>query len=202
MSSLREASPLYPGHRLSCGPAYTATMKRRTVLLSSLLGAATVTLAGGSLLWLERDPARARAQVLRAIAPVLLDGATMLPAAPRESGPEAVLPTAALDATLTALEAAVVHLPRLTRIDLDRLFVLLASAPGRRWLAGVDAPWDRASSESIAAFLEAWRSHSSPLLRGAYGALHDLVLASWYAQPAHWAAIGYPGPNLPGPRTS
>jgi hypothetical protein len=31
-------------------------------------------------------------------------------------------------------------------------------------------------------------------LRSAYQALHDLVLGAWYANPANWDAIGYPGP--------
>lgn len=186
-------------------------MKRRTLLISGLIGAATVTLAGGGLLRLTRDPARARGQILRAIAPVLLEGAwtppatgsiAALPPAAANDAPRAQLPATALDATLAAVDDAIAQLAPLTRTDLDRLFILLATAPGRRWLAGVSAPWDSASSEAIAAFLRAWRSHRSHALRGAYSALHDLVLASWYAQPAHWTAIGYPGPNASGPKTT
>lgn len=37
------------------------------------------------------------------------------------------------------------------------------------------------------------------LLKSGYAALHDLILGTWYAQPESWAAIGYPGPPLPGP---
>jgi hypothetical protein len=32
------------------------------------------------------------------------------------------------------------------------------------------------------------------LLQQGYQALHDLVLAAWYARPDSWPAIGYPGP--------
>jgi hypothetical protein len=46
----------------------------------------------------------------------------------------------------------------------------------------------------VAEFLQGWRTHRFGMLRGAYAALHDLVLGAWYAQPDAWAAIGYPGP--------
>ena len=42
--------------------------------------------------------------------------------------------------------------------------------------------------------MQDWRLHRFALLRTAYGALHDLSLGAWYAQPASWNAIGYPGP--------
>ena len=79
--------------------------------------------------------------------------------------------------------------------ELAQLFALLASTPGRRLLAGVPVPWEDASVTQVNAFLQSWRTHRSALMRSGYGALHDLVLGSWYAEPAHWAAIGYPGPR-------
>jgi hypothetical protein len=32
------------------------------------------------------------------------------------------------------------------------------------------------------------------LLRSAYDALHQIVLAAWYGNPRSWPAIGYGGP--------
>jgi hypothetical protein len=58
----------------------------------------------------------------------------------------------------------------------------------------VSHDWAQATADEVAAFLQDWRTHRLGLLRTAYGALHDLVLGSWYSDPANWAAIGYPGP--------
>jgi hypothetical protein len=93
----------------------------------------------------------------------------------------------ALEHTLAAIDG----LPATTRRELDQLFGLLASHPGR-WLAGLD--WERATSEQVAAFLQRWRTSSFDLFVVGYQAMHDLVLGAWYADPSSWAAIGYPGP--------
>ena len=55
-------------------------------------------------------------------------------------------------------------------------------------------PSSASRPEQVSAFLQDWRLHRLGLLRTAYHALHDLVLGAWYAQPASWEAIGYPGP--------
>ena len=44
------------------------------------------------------------------------------------------------------------------------------------------------------AFLRAWQSSGWALKRTAYDALHQLVIAAWYANPRSWPTIGYPGP--------
>ena len=46
----------------------------------------------------------------------------------------------------------------------------------------------------IEKFLRNWQESGADLLKSGYQALHDLVLGAWYADPASWAAIGYPGP--------
>ena len=56
--------------------------------------------------------------------------------------------------------------------------------------------WADATPAQVAAFLQDWRVSRVGLLRSAYGAMHDLVLGAWYADPSSWAAIGYPGPML------
>ncbi|QNA88578.1 hypothetical protein G4G28_08890 [Massilia sp. Dwa41.01b] len=78
--------------------------------------------------------------------------------------------------------------------EVQDLFGLLALAPARRLLTGVSGGWANAGEAEVTAFLRDWRMHRFALLRTAYGALHDLALGAWYAQPAHWEAIGYPGP--------
>lgn len=167
-------------------------MRRRTLLKAGVAGGAALLLVR----WLQAPtappqappsepaidaPARA---ILTSIIPVLLDGA--LPVG-------AELPAARAE-TLAAVEQAIAGLPPAIRAELGELFSLLDFAPTRCLVAGVWSPWSEASTESIAAFLDRWRDSRFALLRSAYGALHQLVLAAWYAQPRAWSATGYAGP--------
>jgi hypothetical protein len=119
-------------------------------------------------------------EVLAAIAPAILAGTAA-------AGP-------AIAAAIGSVDRAVAGLPPHLQQEVGQLLALLASWPGRRWLAGVAAPWRAASVAEVAAFLERWRFSRWALLQQGYHALHDLVLAAWYARPDSWAAIGYPGP--------
>jgi len=162
-------------------------MQRRTFLRLSLLGVAVLGAGAVALRLTGRtSPAAARADartVLQAVIPAFLAGVLPLePEANREAREQA------LARTLTAIDG----LPATTRADLDQLFGLLASHPGR-WLAGVE--WENAEPERISAFLQRWRTSSFDLFVVGYEAMHDLVLGSWYADPSSWDAIGYPGPT-------
>jgi hypothetical protein len=119
-------------------------------------------------------------EVLAAIAPAILAGTTA-------SG-------ASLAAAVGSVDRAVAGLPPHLQDEVRQLLALLGSWPGRRWIAGVSAPWRDASREEVTAFLERWRFSRWALLQQGYHALHDLVLAAWYARPDSWGAIGYPGP--------
>jgi hypothetical protein len=166
-------------------------ISRRTFLKAGVAGGAALLLAR----WLYTSPgvspqlphpaldAPART-IMDAIIPALLDGA--LP-------PGADLRTARAE-TLVAVEQAIAGLPPATREELAELFSLLAFAPTRCLVAGVWSPWSEASTDVIAGFLARWRDSRFALLRSAYGALHQLVLAAWYAQGRAWPAIGYAGP--------
>jgi hypothetical protein len=78
--------------------------------------------------------------------------------------------------------------------EVAQLFALLGFPVTRRLLAGVGSPWLEASDGSVQHFLERWRGSRFALLRSAYAALHELIMAAWYGNPAAWARIGYPGP--------
>lgn len=162
-------------------------MKRRTFLGLSALG--LVAAAGGGLLAMrlgKHDASQADANarsVLHGAIPALLAGVLPLETKQQQAAREA-----ALERTMTAIAG----LPPATRAELDQLFWLLASRPGR-WLAGVD--WESATPESVATFLSRWRASSIDLFVVGYQALHDLVLGSWYADPSAWDAISYPGPT-------
>jgi hypothetical protein len=164
---------------------------RRSFLKAGLLGAALLAAGGGIYRFTHPPAPQAFAldggvrAALDAIVPALLDGA--LPAEPQAR-------VQAVRATTERVHQTILGLPPTTQKEVQDLFGLLALAPARRLLAGVSHDWSEAGVDEITAFLQNWRTHRLTLLRSAYQALHDLVLGSWYSDPAHWAAIGYPGP--------
>jgi hypothetical protein len=101
---------------------------------------------------------------------------------------------ASTDLVIDGVDRAVAGLPPHLQSEVQQLLALLASWPGRRFVAGVRSPWREASQAEIAAFLERWRFSRWALAQQGYHALHELVLAAWYARPESWPAIGYPGP--------
>jgi hypothetical protein len=123
-------------------------------------------------------------EALAAIAAVMLAGAL-----PDGGGRQQ-----ALAAVVDGVAVAVSGLPPHLQEELGQLFTLLTFAPTRWLLAGVSSPWPRASAEDIAEFLESWRGSWSSLLQSGYHALHELIMAAWYARPDSWPALGYPGP--------
>ena len=175
-------------------PAVMTT--RRTFLVAGLTGGATLAVA----YWLrgtrERSPVLganatlealdpAAPAIIAAIVPVMLSGA--LPAEPAARA-------AAVTDTVASVARAVSGLAPAAQQELAQLFSLLSLPPTRIALAGVKTPWADASPEAIAAFLDRWRTSGWTLLRSAYDALHQLVLAAWYGNPRTWPSIGYPGP--------
>ena len=123
--------------------------------------------------------------VLASVAPVMLAGA--LPADPAER-------ERAVVEVIRGVDRAVSGLPPSVQEEVAQLFALLGFPLTRRLLAGVGSPWLEASPEAVQRFLERWRASPFALLRSAYAALHELIMAAWYGNPAAWPAIGYPGP--------
>lgn len=125
------------------------------------------------------------ATVMTAVVPVMLGDA--LP-------PAGEARNAALRETLAALDGAIAGLAPRARKELADLFALLVLPPARWSLAHTTAPWSEATAEDVGAFLARLRDSRIGLLRAAYDALHQLVMAAWYGNPRAWQAIGYPGP--------
>jgi hypothetical protein len=165
-------------------------MLRRTFLKTGVGGAILLAVAARLPAGSARAEGAARAlgasdrAVLAAIVPVMLAGA--LPAEPKAD-------RKAVASVVDGVSQTIAAMPPATRAELGELFMLLDLAPARRLLAGISAPWPEASAEEIAAFLQKWRSSRFALLQSGYQALHDLIIAAWYAQPESWPAIGYPG---------
>jgi hypothetical protein len=168
-------------------------LTRRTLLKAGIAGGAALFLAR----WMYTQTsapllpdarfvvldARAR-EIVTAIVPVLLEGA--LPASPMAATVRAEI--------VVNVDQAIAGLPPAARREIEQLFAMLAFAPSRSIVAGVWSSWPEASPASIAAFLVRWRDSRFALLRSAYGALHQLIVAAWYGSPNAWPAIGYPGP--------
>lgn len=166
-------------------------MRRRTLLQLGLGSAALLAVAGGGLALMRpglvegRLSAPARS-VFRAIAIGVLDGS--LPAA----GPAR---DAALDAHLRRLDDTLAGFAPATQAELSQLLALLATAPGRLSLAGLDTDWLQAKPAEVQQALQSMRTSRLALRQQAYHALRDLTNAAYYADPQVWSLMGYPGPR-------
>lgn len=133
----------------------------------------------------------AQAQTMLAkLADAILDG--MLPADPAARQAEIVRVVATAEASLQALP------PHIQKETQD-LLVMLGVAPTRALLIGQWSGWAGASREQVGQTLQGLRTSSVGLRRAVYMGLRDLVASCYYASPATWAQIGYPGPMLRGP---
>ena len=171
-------------------------LSRRTFILAGVAGGAALAAAhwlrsgnDGPPVAPELAPLagldRGAPAIVAAVVPVLLIGA--LPIDP-------VSHTESVNATVANVALAVSGLPPAAQRELGQLFALLDMAPARIALTGVTTEWAHASESDVAAFLDRWRASRFTLLRSAYDALHQLVFAAWYGNPASWPAIGYGGP--------
>ena len=124
---------------------------------------------------------RESADVIAAMMPVLLAGA--LPAE-----------QPARSEVLRNVDKEIAGLPLAVQKELQELFTLLTATPLRWWYFGIGHNWSDATFEEINTLLESWRHSRFSLLRAAYRALHELVIAAWYANPLSWAQVGYRGP--------
>jgi hypothetical protein len=167
-------------------------VNRRQFVKAGAVGAALLAAGGAWVVWRDvRDtavasPARDRlALVIGAVAPVLLAGALPDDAPQRADGIQRVI---------EGVRSIIAGFPPAVQGELADLFRLLDIGAARRWLAGLPSDWPDADPRDVSAFLERWRKSRMGLLQSAYFALHDLVYGAWYADPATWPAIGYPGP--------
>jgi hypothetical protein len=162
-------------------------LSRRTFIFVGAAGAAALVVA--RLLPRSSPPVGAldgdANVILVALAPIMLAGA--LPSAPAERDD-------ALRETLSGVNVAVAGLSPRQQRELDDLFALLTLAPSRWSLARMTTSWQDASRDDVERFLDRLRESRIGVLRAAYDALHQLVMAAWYGNTRAWPAIGYPGP--------
>jgi hypothetical protein len=168
-----------------------ATSRRSFLRMGGV--AALVLAAGGGVYRVVNGPAPPTPFVLDGEARAAIDAmaAAMLGGA---LPPDPSARAAAIASSTARVHQTILGLAPGAQKELRDLFGLLAIGPVRRLLAGVPEAWSSAPPHTVAAFLQRWRTHRFGMLAGAYAALHDLILGSWYADPANWAAIGYAGP--------
>lgn len=156
-------------------------MKRRFFLG----GAAVLLTAGGGVAALWQPGLRAgklseaARRQLGALALALLDGQ---------------LSEAGVDTHLDAFEQTLLAFPPAVQAELQQLLDLLANGAGRALLLGSAADLAELPRAELQTRLQGLRVSRLALRQQTYFALRELQGAAFYAQPAHWAAIGYPGP--------
>lgn len=166
---------------------------RRELLKAGLLGSA---LLAGAHLAASVPAARAQAApalvfmtpsdvtIMRAVAPVVLDGA--LPA-----GAEG---EAALDEVIAGMDRSISRLAPAVQQEVRDMFDLLGLAPARMLVLGLWDGWATASPQAVAEAMAGLRDSRFAIKRSIYSALRDLPVSSWYGNPKSWARIGYDGP--------
>ena len=75
------------------------------------------------------------------------------------------------------------------------LAALLLHPLGRRLIAGLASDWPQAGLPELRKALQGLRDSSFVLEQQAFHALRDLTNGAYFADPATWPAIGYPGPQ-------
>lgn len=167
-------------------------MQRRSLLKLGAASAALLAVAGGTAALLgpglrEGRLSEGSRMVVRALALALLDGSLPLHERAR---------AAAVHGLLGRVDTLIAGLPDHAQDELSQLLAILATVPGRTLLAGVDRPWDEVATHAVQAGLQAMRVSTMSLRQQAYQALHDIVGAAYFSDPATWNAIGYPGPVM------
>ena len=122
--------------------------------------------------------------VLRSVSEALLEA--WLPEPPPERAD-------ALEAQVARIEATLDALPPALQREVEELLSLLTFPPGRIVFAGLWRDWPDATVPQRQDALRSMARSSLALRRQAYHALRDIVVSSWFIEPAHWSAIGYPG---------
>jgi hypothetical protein len=165
-------------------------MQRRTLFKLGIASATVLVLAGGAAALIEpgltggRLSASGR-EVFSAVGRAVLDKSI-----PADEGARQI----ALNGLLTRIDTLVAGLPPHAQAELSQLLSLLATAGGRRALAGLNQPWADASVTEIQQALQGMRLSSLALRQQAYGALHDITAGAYFADDATWSLVGYPGP--------
>lgn len=166
-------------------------MQRRTLLKLGGVSAAILVVAGGAVALLQPGLqggvlSAAGREVFAAVGRAILDKSL-----PADEGERRL----ALNALLSRIDTLVQALAPHAQGELSQLLALLASAAGRRSLAGLGPSWPDASVADIQQALQAMRLSTLALRQQAYAALHDITAGAYFSDASSWPLLGYPGPR-------
>ncbi|WP_394130405.1 TAT leader-containing periplasmic protein [Shewanella maritima] len=168
-------------------------MKRRTLLTGAFVGTAAlalgVQLIPSSFESSEQDTEQNSEHRLlfAALIPVLLDGALPQISSHREQ---------AINRTLDAIGATISALPETQQEELEDLLQKMESRFYLLFLSGSMTPVLLKQPDELIDMLESWRNHYTALLQSAYVGLREVIMASYYSCPEHWARMQYAKPNF------
>lgn len=165
-------------------------MQRRTLLKLGAVSAVVLIVAGGATALLQPGLqggklTTAGQGIFASVAHAILDGT--LPEEPQ-------VRKMALAGLLTRIDGLAQAFPPHVQAELSQLLGLLATAMGRRTLAGLPADWPNASLDEVQQALQSMRLSRLALRQQTYHALHDIVGAAYFSDDSTWATLGYPGP--------
>jgi len=123
--------------------------------------------------------------VIAALLPVLLAGYV---------DQHRALPAAFQQKLLSNVDQAIALQRRGVQDELRQLFILLEAKLSRLALTHSMANWNQMDWQSKNTMLLSWRDHALDLFQTAYSGLHDIVIAAYFVESAHWAQIGYEPP--------
>lgn len=165
-------------------------MQRRTLLKLGAASAAVLLVVGGTAALLQPGLAggalsASGREVFSAVGRAVLDKTL-----PADEGARHI----AVNGLLGRVDVLVQSLPPHAQAELSQLLALLASAAGRRTLAGLGQPWPEASIADVQQALQDMRLSRLALRQQAYAALHDITAGAYFSDPSSWPLLGYPGP--------
>ena len=99
-----------------------------------------------------------------------------------------------IQATIERIDAGIHQFGPANQKELRGLFDLLNFGLTRVTVARVWSSWENASTQSVDAFLERWRTSGVGLFNNGYIALTKVSNVAFYGHEDHWHLSGYPGP--------
>ena len=168
---------------------YDARMNRRVFLKRGLLGGALLAVGGGTGLALWPSTERYRPQ-----GPLSVLDERRFAILAAIAARVVTAPTADPVTIAHTIDASLARATPEAQADIRKVLMLFENALGGLLLDGRWRPFTSLAPDAQDRVLEAWRDSRLVLRRGAYKALKNLCVTSFYRREAGWKVAHYPGP--------